>query len=75
MAIRRCRASTCGKPYQVNEFRSTSLLNTYRGRIICPHCGTLELVSEESIYLTHALSREEERQYENQNFPELRKQA
>jgi hypothetical protein len=75
MAIRRCRASNCGRPYQVNEFRSSSLLNAYRGRITCPHCGTLELASGESIYLTHALSKEEECKYEIQNFPEVRKQA
>jgi len=75
MNIRRCRASNCGRPYQVNEFRSSSLLHTYRGKIACPHCGTLELTSDDTIYLTHALSQEEESRYEIQNFTGLRKQA
>jgi hypothetical protein len=75
MQIKRCNASRCGRPFQVNQFRSTSLLNVHRGRILCPHCGTLELAASDSIYLTHALSKEEECRYEIQNFPPMAKRA
>ncbi len=75
MKIRHCAVERCGRPFQVNEFRSTSVLNTYRGRITCPHCGTLELLAEDTIYLTHALSIEEELRYQMQKFPRELKQA
>lgn len=63
MNVRRCTALRCGRPYQVNKFSVNAPFAAYRGKITCPHCGAVELDDSDSIFLTHALSREEENSY------------
>lgn len=70
--IRRCANSICGRPFQVNEF-SNSFSNTVSpedelGKIICPHCGVESKGNMHFFYLTHALSQDQEIEF-NANSP------
>ncbi|MDQ9170894.1 hypothetical protein Q8A64_10780 [Oxalobacteraceae bacterium R-40] len=60
MEVVKCISVFCGRPFQVNVF-TTKLNTSYQPGIIkCPHCGTSTASSPDSLFLTHALSVEEE---------------
>lgn len=66
MNIKRCDSPNCDRPYQVNKF-TTILSETYKlGVIKCPHCGTSTKGSPDSLFLTHALSPEEEARFNSE---------
>jgi hypothetical protein len=63
MKVVKCISVLCGRPFQVNKF-TTNLNTTYEPGIIkCPHCGTSTEANPDSLFLTHALSTEEERRF------------
>ncbi|NEX63589.1 hypothetical protein [Noviherbaspirillum galbum] len=64
MKFQRCSSSRCGRPYQVNEFSGQAGGGTDTGVIICPHCGHTETRWCDSVFLVHALSAEQEAQFE-----------
>jgi hypothetical protein len=55
-----CHDPACGRPFQVNQFKTRLADSIERGRIVCPHCGLATAGESDSIFLTHALSAEEE---------------
>lgn len=60
MEVVTCISVLCGRPFQVNTF-TTNLNSSYQpGTIKCPHCGISTQSSPDSLFLTHALSVEEE---------------
>lgn len=61
--FKRCPNPTCRRPFQINRFRSSLSSVTESGKIICPHCGLVTDGETSSIFLTHALSPEEETQF------------
>jgi hypothetical protein len=65
MHYRRCPASACGRPFQVNRFSASLCTLTETGKIICPHCGAAIKADSDTIFLTHALSDEEEKLFED----------
>lgn len=62
--FKRCSAPGCDRPFQVNRFNGSSCNWTGAGTITCPHCGTSTEADADFIYLTHALSTEEEARYD-----------
>ena len=70
MNVVKCISILCGRPFQVNSF-TTNLNTSYQPGIIkCPHCGTSTESSPDSLFLTHALSVEEEKEFgKNSNTP------
>jgi hypothetical protein len=58
-----CTDPLCGRPFQVNEYAITSSSVLMGGRILCPHCGSTQEATPDSIFHTHALTREEEATY------------
>ncbi len=63
MKVVKCISVICGRPFQVNRF-TTNLNSSYQSGIIkCPHCGISTESAPDSLFLTHALSVEEEVQF------------
>lgn len=63
MKVIQCISVVCGKPFQVNQF-NTALATPYSmGVIKCPHCGAVIESSAKSLFLTHALSPQQEAQF------------
>lgn len=68
MWIERCSNWRCRRPYQVNEFKSDEG-NLFGDelrpeQITCPHCGQNEIRWTASIFITHALSSDEEARFQ-----------
>jgi hypothetical protein len=68
MWIERCNNHQCRRPYQVNEFDRKTLdreaIGSPKGQeIVCPHCGHTEVLWSESIFVVHALSAEQEQDF------------
>jgi hypothetical protein len=55
-----CSSTLCGRPFQANRFDAQYANPAELGKIICPHCGALGYGDSDSIFLTHALSTEQE---------------
>lgn len=64
MHYRCCPFPACGRPFQVNRFSANLCSLTEAGKIICPHCGTAIKADANTIYLTHALSNEEDKLFD-----------
>jgi DNA-directed RNA polymerase subunit RPC12/RpoP len=60
MQIKRCSASECGRPFQVNTFGPPVSTPYELGKITCPNCGATSGGDVNSLYLSHALSPEQE---------------
>lgn len=69
-STRRCPNQLCGRPFQVNRFSADLDALADRGRVTCPHCGLVAIGDGRSIFLTHALSDEEERIFHSQESRE-----
>jgi hypothetical protein len=68
MRFQRCSNSDCLRPFQINEFDGKRF-GTHRGHLItCPHCGHAETHPTGNTILIHALSAEEEMEF-NRLFP------
>jgi hypothetical protein len=65
-STRRCPNQLCGRPFQVNRFSADLDALADRGRVTCPHCGLVAIGDGNSIFLTHALSDEEEHLFHSQ---------
>lgn len=63
MTILHCSSDECGKPFQVNEFTTRMPIPYPFGVIKCPHCGAAHDGNPTSLFLTHALSVQEEQQF------------
>ncbi|HEV7929046.1 MAG TPA: hypothetical protein VGP12_02820 [Nitrosospira sp.] len=69
MQIIRCASSTCGRPFQLNQYQFSSEVSVpwKRGEIMCPHCGMLAVGDADSVFLTHALSQAQEAEFNRQS--------
>ncbi|SNT20402.1 hypothetical protein SAMN06265795_1179 [Noviherbaspirillum humi] len=72
LSVIRCPSSQCGRPYQINQFGARFSAQRERAKIICPHCGLQLYGDRDSVYLTHALSEEEERRFEEEALKSLK---
>ncbi|WP_151637864.1 hypothetical protein [Noviherbaspirillum aerium] len=68
MWIERCSNWRCRRPYQVNEFKGEDG-NLFGDelrpeQVTCPHCGQSETRWTTSIFISHALSFEEEEHFQ-----------
>ncbi|MDB5761767.1 MAG: hypothetical protein JWQ21_762 [Herminiimonas sp.] len=63
MEIKSCPATTCGRPFQLNTFTTESATSLKPGQIKCPHCGVAFAGKSNSLFLTHALSLDQERKF------------
>jgi hypothetical protein len=63
MQIDYCANVVCGRPFQVNQFKTRIPFPFDAGKIICPHCGAVSAADSTSVFLTHALSKAEEHEY------------
>jgi hypothetical protein len=61
--ITRCSSPLCGRPFQLNQFSAKFSGSTEPGQIACPHCGTISAGDSDAVFLTHALSPEEEQAF------------
>jgi len=68
MEFKRCPSPICGRPFQINQFDTGFSIHTERGKLTCPHCGLLLSGEADSVFLTHALSVEEEALF-NATYP------
>jgi hypothetical protein len=67
MKFERCINLDCRRPFQVNEFNFGE--NGIGGSsYICPHCGQTQTAFTNSVILVHALSEEQEEEF-NRKFP------
>jgi hypothetical protein len=66
MLIHRCTSRLCGRPFQLNPFQFSAevTLPWKRGEITCPHCGMLMMGEASSVYLAHALTPAQERDFD-----------
>lgn len=64
--FQRCHNPSCRRPFQINRFHASLSNVTESGKIICPHCGLVSEGESTSIFLTHALSPEEELRFEQE---------
>jgi hypothetical protein len=60
MRFKRCPNPICGRPFQVNQFGINLAPIVELGKVTCPHCGLLLSDDINSVFLTHALSTDEE---------------
>lgn len=63
MRFQRCSNLDCLRPFQVNEFTGKDAGIDTPQEIICPHCGHKETLWTNSVFLVHALSAEEEEEF------------
>jgi hypothetical protein len=75
MKFQRCTNPACRRPFQVNEFDSRTSDTSHLGQIVCPHCGHAEAAWSNSIFLVHALSPEEEAQFDQKERQSDRQDA
>lgn len=60
MKFFRCPNTLCTRLFQVNRFDAANFPSGESGRLYCPHCGLPIEVEDKAVFLTHALSSEEE---------------
>jgi hypothetical protein len=65
MRLERCTHPDCRRPYQVNEFDfgASSPGAARVAEYTCPHCGHLQIAFGHATVLVHALSEEQEEEY------------
>lgn len=68
MKIRRCTAHQCGRPFQVNTYGPPVSTSYELGKIVCPNCGAVSTGDPASLYLSHALSSDQEARLRTQWF-------
>jgi hypothetical protein len=68
MRVSHCSNPACGRPFQVNQFTTKFSIDGEPGKIMCPHCGQVTEADSNSLFLTHALSPEEEAQFSSTDF-------
>jgi hypothetical protein len=73
MRFERCANTDCHRPYQVNEFHfGTSGAASNADAFIaeqytCPHCGHMQTTFGNGIVLVHALTEEQEEEFNRAN--------
>ena len=68
MKFERCTNLDCRRPFQVNEFDFASNDHTATTTYTCPHCGQVQMAFTNSVLLVHALSEEQEEEF-NRKYP------
>lgn len=75
MRFERCANNECRRPYQVNEFQfgglgvaASNADAFYAEEYTCPHCGYTQTAFGNSIVLVHALTEEQEEEF-NRVYP------
>jgi hypothetical protein len=51
----------------MNQFSTAFSIPSERGKIICPHCGMVLLGDMDSLFITHALSVDQEAEFNATN--------
>ena len=69
MFIQRCSSLSCSRSFQVNEFEAETIGFGAMEQINCPHCGIVYAGKDGSVYVTHALSDDEEAVIGGKNMP------
>jgi DNA-directed RNA polymerase subunit RPC12/RpoP len=69
MRIGRCVSPACGRPFQLNQFSKKFSIQAEAGTIMCPHCGHVSQGDINSLFLTHALSEEQEADFIAKHSP------
>lgn len=67
MKFERCSNLDCRRPFQVNEFDFGGK-ETFTTGYTCPHCGHVQTAFTNSVILVHALSEEQEVEF-NRQYP------
>jgi hypothetical protein len=67
MLFQRCANLQCRRPFQVNEFPGKKTNANDPDNVICPHCGHTETRWSNSVFLVHALTPEEEAEFNKDN--------
>jgi hypothetical protein len=67
MRFQRCTNLACLRPFQVNEFAGKKTGVKTPQEIICPHCEHKETLWSDHVFLVHALSAEEEAEFNAAN--------
>jgi hypothetical protein len=62
-AVSKCPSPICGRPFQVNRFSTRLSPSLEFGKMTCPHCGLALTGEHNSVFMTHALSSEQEAEY------------
>lgn len=68
MKFERCINLDCLRPFQVNEFNFFRDDEAATSSYTCPHCGHTQTAFTNSVILVHALSEEQEKEF-NRKFP------
>lgn len=68
MKFERCTNLSCRRPFQINEFDFGSSAGKQVREYICPHCGHTQTAFCHSTILVHALTQEEEEEF-NRTHP------
>jgi hypothetical protein len=67
MKFERCTNLDCRRPFQVNEF-DFAPNGSFTTGYTCPHCGHTQTAFTNSVILVHALSEEQEEEF-NRTYP------
>ncbi|HYD81288.1 MAG TPA: hypothetical protein VEC06_15890 [Paucimonas sp.] len=66
MKFERCTNLDCRRPFQVNEF-DFEKDGAYTSGYTCPHCGHTQTAFSNSVILVHALSEEQEAEFNREH--------
>lgn len=68
MRYQRCANLDCLRPFQINEFDGKRFGLHRAHTVTCPHCGHAETYISSNTILSHALSEEQEAEF-NKLYP------
>jgi homoserine acetyltransferase len=63
--VSKCPNPACARPFQVNRFSTRLSPSLELGKMSCPHCGLALMGDSNAVFLTHALSSDQEAAYSN----------
>jgi hypothetical protein len=74
MPFRRCISPSCGRPFQLNQFQFSAgvTLPWQRGEMMCPHCGAVMAGDPDSVFLTHAMSPDQETEFNRETRDQIK---
>lgn len=67
MGIERCSNKDCNRPFEVSEYKLQMPGTKEREDISCPHCGYIYTQISNGFFRTHALSSEQEAEFNKAN--------
>lgn len=58
-----CLSMNCRRPFRIHQYDFELGTTLERGKILCPHCGAVMMCASTAVFLTYALTRQEEQRY------------